>query len=337
MSYHHLFNSITTQNFKTLEELKEAVISTKYDYLQIPSNSLKLEESGKLSYKGGSTEIMMEGVRNLAKGLKIPDPFANRIPFDLLQNNIKRLGEELDKRVTLVLHDGVIINGIVDEYQAIPTLPLLEPFEGSDINRIEFSHLGLSIQTLSHNNEWTSEPKVGDITRLGVNLNLSETGFINPVANSLLYTLVCSNGAILPRVFGQIRIKLNNFNIEPTALTEKFQRQLNQLFSQTGRLKANLEKMPNTLLTFKKLNSLVKKVSRVTDPDTALEVFEIDEDERSEIKLKSKNYEEAYEESEINYYKAYSKITNIANNYKSTTRKRLQITAGKLLTAEELN
>ena len=108
------------------------------------------------------------------------------------------------------------------------------------------------------------------------------------------------------------------------------------LFKELDKLQTNFELLSTRNITFRRFNSLIKSVSKLTDIETSLDLFEIDDERRTEIRLKANDGEERYEETDVDYYQVYSKITNIANNYKSNTRKKLQTLAGKILINEEI-
>jgi hypothetical protein len=63
---------------------------------------------------------------------------------------------------------------------------------------------GMSIEVL--NSRQTIEPKVGDVTHVGLAITNSETGGANPQARGYTLRLVCTNGAMLPKTFGLIRL-----------------------------------------------------------------------------------------------------------------------------------
>jgi len=338
--YQDLFKSVETKSLDSISELKDEISSISYEYEEVPTRSLKLTDKGELSYNSSSLPITLEGItRLITRGFKIPNPFINRIPFDLLQLNIERLGTEIDSSTILVMHDGIIINGIIGEFTPIPTAPLLDSFNEDDyeINKIEFSHLGTTIQSISNKINLNIEPKEGDITRVGHNFITSETGFADPKINSLLYTLVCQNGAILPKNFGQAKIKLNNRDIDSNALTLTFRNKIENSVKKTHELKDRLEAMPNLPITIGKFNSILRNASKVTDSETILSRFELTSEDYTELKVKSKDEEYKYEDTDFSHYKVYSELTNLANDYQSYTRKKLQTLAGKMLNDIRLN
>ena len=88
--YDTFFEHIKPKSVKTLKEL-ESLLESRPDYITEPvdPSSIRLGDDGLITYNGKKAKMSLEGFRNMVVNLhRIPDPFAQRIPLDLLQNNL---------------------------------------------------------------------------------------------------------------------------------------------------------------------------------------------------------------------------------------------------------
>jgi len=149
----------------------------------------------------------------LCKVLKIPDPFAKKIPEDLLLYNIRRLLNErpfdyLDVIIDTKGEHRVLGVTSYEPHRLIDPLLLLDYGTPSS----KEAYLILLSDSLFQfewiEKEWPviDTPNVGDIVNMGVSV---VSGFLRPFADArvFLHQLVCSNGMSLPRNFGTARVR----------------------------------------------------------------------------------------------------------------------------------
>jgi len=337
--YQSYFAPLRPTKFETLEEVETMLDERpEYESVLVSGDSISLLDKGVIKFGDREAQMSLEGFKqSMKKVYKIPDPFAARIPYHLLQENIKEIGKTLDYPLELLLNnDGLIINLFPAGMPRIPIRPLLSALEGQEPQHIQYSETGLTIQTLNPAVTFSTEPKVGDITRLGTNFSASETGFGFPIASTLAYTLICSNGAILPKRFGQIRMRIKSGEADPEAIARNLAYKLRNLIQSTESLGNRFNKMGQINLSFGRTYGILNSCSKVTDREEVLDHFKISGDEFTEIKQSAKNDEIRFDETEYGMYDFYSKVTNMANNHYGSERKRLQTIGGKFLEFEEL-
>ena len=337
--YSDLFKRSEVLQMETLEELQDKLEDSSYDYRTVLPNTIRLKDNGLISSNIGDFPIEFQGADSLiSKVFKMPTEWSKRIPFDLLQSNIERLSNEVSDGVIFALHQGTIINAIKGNYKPIPTNELISCFHNETIKNIEWSHAEVELQTINENKGLRIEPKKGDITHSGINFRSSETGFSDPIANTFLYTLVCGNGMILGRKYGQAKIRIKNReSLNIPSLRDSFQSRINNMLKDSSELSRKFSKMTEVNLTFNRTNSLIKSISKITNSGMAMNVFGIDDEGKTTIKSKAKLKEHKDQETSFNFYDIHYKITEIANGYMSETRRKLQSLGGRMFNYEELN
>lgn len=99
--------------------------------LVLPDGTIKLGEL----YRPATSY----GFINFCKILGIPEPFANKIPIDLLLTNIKRLQEEHSGVSVSVLErsDGTIANVLKGEYKEVDYTSFLSNFDGMTVKYVD--------------------------------------------------------------------------------------------------------------------------------------------------------------------------------------------------------
>ena len=335
--YENLFVELKPQKFETLGALEE-VLRRKPEYRKqsFSGEKIKLNDDGQLSYNGSKSRMSLEGFRRMVtKIYKIPDPFAKRIPLDALQYNITRLGKELQWPLCLIFNeDGLIVNAVEDELKSVKSLPLLSSLEGHNIRSISYSDERLDIQTTNPLWKQDIEPRVGDITGCGVNFVNSETGFATPRAETLLWTLVCSNGAILSKRFGGFKINLRGKDIDPESISRTFQYKLEKMIKQADSIPEKLCSLNGKKMTAKIGYSVLRSAAKLVGNDVIVDKFDMEEEDYSNLRHMAKLEETKDNEVDLDAYELYYGITELANSYYGHTRRRLQKIGGSFLELE---
>jgi len=265
------------------------------------------------------------------------DPFAQKIPLDLLQTNIIRLGKDIRFPIQFVFNqNGLIVNAVKDELKKISSLPLINLFRDHEVRRIAYSDYGVQIQTTNPIFGEQFEPKVGDPTGIGINFNNSETGFWDPKAEALVWQLMCSNGAVLSKRFGQVKIRIKRADINEDSVARTFQYKLDNMLKEVGIIPIRMRQMAESNLTIENAATVLKSAARITSLEEVEEQLGIEREEFKDIKAKARLDEHKDDDSGFNTLKMYSDVTNMANKYMDPTRRRLQVLGGKMFEFEAL-
>jgi len=213
-----MYNSVAFADFytdtvKTKDEAISLLETPKYQHRLSPLVStaeVGFYPNGELRVGSESHRITRVGLEQLCKQLGIPNPFARKIPIDLLSTNICELGIDRDKPIKFVIResDGAVVGVVKHKYVFVPSLDLIQRIDGNILNGnsnrdISISTGGIRI-TYEVPADISVEPEVGDIIRFGKEVINSEIGYRKLQARLLIFRLVCSNGAIAPQCFGQV-------------------------------------------------------------------------------------------------------------------------------------
>jgi len=151
-----------------------------------------------------------------------------------------------------------------------------------------------------------------------------------------LYTLICTNGVVLPKRFGYAKIKPRaEMNLE--SVTATFKNKIDNMLDKKDLIVEWFDKAAELPLPYYKTAGITKSVSRITSQEEMMELFGIDDDTRIDIKKKGKDEEYQAEDSPFKAYETYYNISKFANDFKGLTRRQLQQLAGRMISAELLN
>ncbi len=332
--YTSFFEDIKPKTVKTLDEL-ETLLEERPAYTTeiVNPSSITLGDDGLISYNGKKAKMSLEGFRHMVVKLhEIPDPFAQRIPLPLLQHNMIELGKSISFPIQFVFNqEGLIVNAVKDELKKISSLPLTKLFKEHDAKMIKYSDYGVQIQTINPIFGEEFEPKVGDPTGVGVNFNNSETGFWDPRAETLIWQLACSNGAIMSKRFGQVKVRIKRADINEETIARTFQYKLDKMLTDAEIIPQRMKEMCDSSLTIANAATVFKSASRLTSLDEVEDHFNVDKETIRDIKAMARLDEHKDEDSNFNAHDIYSKVTNLANNYNDPTRRKLQVLGGKIL------
>ena len=321
-----------------------------YSTRDLPLNEIKLNDEGLIQFGGDSKNITQEGFQHFCKLLKIPDPFAEYIPFDLLQRNIERIGNErASENVTLHFKGNMehLVNITNENYVPVPYTEILPALQEKtpEITRAIINDVDCHIDTVNPElEEFLSsiEPEVGDITKIGFNYNLTPLGFHTTQANLFLYRLVCENGMIAPRNWGFARMRTK---LSRPALTSihGFLNQLDGLNSKAQEFEVLLKKMVKNNFNMSTAVKSWQKLSKIVDgADLADNFFGWPGQDREGYVFQEKERKKGIKENPLapvpdpepipyNYYEVYNNITDQAKQYEQKVRRELEMFAGQLV------
>jgi hypothetical protein len=198
--------------------------------------------------------------------------------------------------------------------------------------------------------------KVGDISRICMRVGMSPVGLSLPYAQLMVYRLICTNGAVMSRLFGSARFKragdlaprMLSFMSKLTGLSQKGSG-LASIYNQVGQSEL-LPTNRDILRIWKASNKILR------DPEAADTVLGIDEELRKDLKAavrleRSEDQdslmalgEEDDEDSETtetpikiplwhrSWWETFNLVTFAANKYKGRARYRMQNLGGRILT-----
>lgn len=273
--------------------------------------------------------------------LGIPNPFARKIPEDLLLYNIRRLlTEQPTKEVTLV--NDYSQNMVVGFTKTSPE-KLVHP-------HVVLDHLPIAANYKAHfvlhgdsflridllNDNWPKiELEKGDITATGISI---DANFLSPLTTARLFLmqLICTNGAQAPRSFGQMTCfgggerKLENFFMK-----------LEDQFGQMQILQEAYHHLKNTEMDTDRFRYYWDTVNRILQDDNETDnVFDVDaaqrEDYKERAKIEKKNARDLLRDPEYSltplvFYDTYYNITRYAQNTRVIDRRELTKLAGRML------
>lgn len=330
--------------FSTMDELSE--IYSKYTYEEseeIHPSNIHLNEDGTFNVNGSTLKGTRSSLKGLCKILRIPNPFASRIPIDLLQRNIDRLGEEADFDTKYFTRkDGAIANFVKADFVGVPHPLLFEPLvnkygEAEQLGGI-ISDNWLAISfTKGKGDTFKSFEGVGknDMYDMGVVVINSPTGHITTQSRVLLHRLVCMNQVVGPSNFDIIKCRPKP-NRELERVVDNFIKGIDGLYMDIAQLQDMVKSMDRAI-TAKELKSVFNAVKKITGDMEFVdsEIFNMDPEDRKEILSGLRSFNQGRIEEapapDLNLYDVFNNITEQAKTFDQEVRYKLETYAGKLI------
>jgi len=329
-------------DFEELIELGSSDFT--YDSIPLESGQVQVTDDGTLIVEGEEHNMLKGAFLGLCKQLRIPDPFAKHIPWDLLKYNIDTLSAENKPIQLFIRDDGVIANVASGNFISVPHADLLTALGDGipAITRGKISDIGLQIDVVSPTFDSAKGKfkditvKKGDITKTGLSFHNSTTGYNFTKAMFLLWRLVCTNGMTLPATVGMAKLRAKP-NRELDISISNFVEQTARLAINAEVIGANLKGLDRSLnvAEFSKYWKGLRKVVR--DPEHIDEhIFEVDEDQRKiwmaqERGNKKKPLEIEMEETSVNGWRMINNLTDQAKSFDQLTQRKLEAFGGKIL------
>lgn len=339
----------------SIDDLKKhSSIFSGFEAETVEGDKISITEEGRVKISASETLALTRScLKQLCKGLRIPDPFAQRIPFELLRDNITQLLERQEAmRVYRSGSNGHLVNIRVFRpgRTVVPTVDLVEAiFETLvGVDDVRF-HLRESHVTTSFSLPELPvvEVKVGDITKFGWQIRSSECDFLSLAGSLHAFRLVCSNGMVAPRRFGGCRATSRG---KAEQIIKKFVNGLSrqdrpaQVFIEEYRRVASGTELIPTNPQVIRLWTGIKKI--VGDMAVADSVLSIDEETRKTIRAVARAERLALTRVDLdtkddvgeedfrpvlkrNWWDTINQITESANEFGGETRRRLQVLGGK--------
>ena len=330
----------------TLADLINEINSWDLQVQDINTNHLTINEDFTVS-NGDTRNITKSGLINLCKLLRIPDPFAKRIPVELLRHNLNELLQSHGSTLIRLHWDGNN-NELLNISRPIANVPLdalgdrlehtLQGYHSlkSDIRGIQIIGKSDLMRDI--------EPVVGDITQGGIGVNYSPTGFFNTEANLTLFRLACSNGAVVPFSLAHIKMKLKETsNIESAVrtFTAKFSSLMSTFTEKVVPVYQVATSKQISELQAVTVSNAFTKITR--DEDSAYEVLNTNKEDFTEVKARVRKIKklmsaplsspEEVRDFPISFYELHNNITQKAHPYGYRDRLKLQKLGGEVLFA----
>lgn len=340
---------------KSLNELRDNVeVFSGFDERSVTGSVIQLEEDGQVTVDGETRRCTVSSMKNLCKTLRIPDPFANRIPIDLLRFTVNRLSKDVEEmKVFSSNTNGHWVNLTKEKNWGVETIPLLDHLE-EEVNSFklisgEISEAGVTLDYRSDLiDEVQDHLETGSITQFGRRFTSSESGFGYPQSTFMAWRLVCSNGVIAPKNYGVVKCRQRG-NQEA---------QIASFIRRCQTSEEQIERFANTYATIAKDETSVpdnRQLFRIWggtrkilgDAELADEVIGFDNSTRSKLRNAVKaerclafnlededeNEEEIKNIIDIPWFTLMNRVTSAANDVRGRPRTRLQELGGKILSA----
>ena len=307
-----------------------------YDLIPLQRKDFNIEPSGEFMIQGTQFPISEGGIRNVCSMLRIPDPFAERIPTDLFIANVNRLlKEKPENRVNayFLKEENILIdtNEKVN-LQPISSSRLLTQLDETNEIRVFFENHFAKIETV---------PTTGlQIEVKGEIHSIGNTIFHYPTCKSVpqgyltMMTMICKNGAIAPRNF--LREKLNiKSSSDADLLIRNFMDKIGKVSMGKEMLEERFKVLHDTTFSLKEMKKLFSTTKRAVGIDEVENVLGNDFVNAYE---QTKQVEEDDIDTDANRYKTYYQMTNYASNITKSARvsRKFQSMAGKLLLTDAL-
>lgn len=315
--------------------------------------TIGLTDDGLVAVGSKEMPITKAGFRGLCSALGIPDPFAKRIPFDLLQFNIQRLAKMKKELAVFQSPKNGHISFITKPRTAETVMPVLDLFKGVmegipelEVYRIEVSELGAVAEFPMGDLPAMEHRAVGDVSKFGWQLTASECAAYAAAAKFIALVLSCTNGMVAPRTYSTVKARGKG---EASKRVAGFLRRLNED-------RNRIDKFINVYNYVAETPSLVPDnpggsklwngVKRVTgDADVADAVLNLTEEKRKLLRTLGKVHRAAMNGAMVpdmendytvpviteSWWKTLNRVTEAANQMSGSERRRMQELAGKTI------
>jgi hypothetical protein len=305
-----------------------AFLEKRTNFVKVRTNfgSINIEDK---AVRIGETrqQISETGMENLCSAFRIPWEYAEYIEDHQLKLDFEKLSKRRHSETLDIYMDpetGIIVDANTNtHYQNIPNHILAAKIPS--VKRIKFTNHLLKIESVPDGS--MEVQNVGDIHKIGtVNVHFSTVASMS-YWQYLVYTLRCTNGAILPRSIGREKINLKSKNVPDEIIRRSMEKQV--FLENPGFITEAFHELETTKIEFLELSKLVKRFKKITDVEDI-----IGNDLHNEfVKLKESGVEKEDLEMSKSKYELYYNLTDFASNKCDNARisKRIQAFAGDYL------
>lgn len=319
------------ERLTSVPRIKQA-LATKYNLnnFNVNISELNLDKDFRLVIGNRGFTMTYRAFRGLLGLLNIPPKFAMMIPEDLLETIIRRLRQTKPQDVRLFDKDSVVYSMTSGDYHPPDLCAIMDVI--SNDRAVEMGRVGTDGIRIATLGGVKMDAAVGDTIKVGTYLCASHTGRPFPTANLMTYRLICENGAVTGKSWGEISWPRRN-----GGSLEIFTNGLTELISREAALVPSLESLAGRRLTdfeFVRLWRGAKKVVGIESADRLLDTLV--ENRRALIASVAVKQEQSGEPAMMEDYSAYdafNSISQAANKLPGESAERLMRVAGSLLPA----
>lgn len=307
----------------TVDELSSLVASHKNEDMNILIGDISLKDD-RMLINGKPYAVRHTGMKGLLNHIKMPGSYAASIPGDLFYDSVNRLCKTYgDFEVMVRTQDDEIRAVLSPSYIPLDSLDLVKRLEkakeaGLTPARMQYDGDNVTVQLTS--NTEVKASKVGDISKVGVSLETSDTNLYGLSANAYLYRLICTNGTILPTSLGGgVSFLQKNINQETVwnMFDESYTRIMDKMAQIDSEFLIRLENKKVDASNFIKVKNKLSDVAGGRKVAEVLRKMEEDIIERG---------------SQVSVYDIYNTVTETArDSVNMFTAQLLEKSAGELL------
>lgn len=303
---------------------------------------IDISKDGTLSVGSLACPMTDWAFESLCQLLKIPVPFARSIPPELLLQNLNKLKEENNQRVTLLLSRDTVINVVPNPYHPAGNADMLlrlkkevVPEMALELGDIRISDRGMEVSFLKEG--VAVEPAPGDITRFGLRVSNSETGWRGAKAGFYLFRLVCTNGAIVSNNWGTAEWDYD-YRISRERSLQNFIGQIIKLNVDFAKFEDSYNRLLDRELMAVEFVNVRRRMSRIVGNDNADRITRVSKEERNRLNAEYREGNRMLATGVI-LYDLYNNITDAAKTYPFVQRRALEMLGGSVidLTGVDIN
>ena len=347
-----LFLPETNTKVGSFDEALE-VIETDYSYDSVPASLKEVKVgNGTMAFRGHEYQATMWSLQSVWSLVGLSKPTAYRLDLDDLIKFIETLsaGQHIEVAVLIDKKQSKIVNVVkiphhhVSNRDALKTIGEIDSKYSWSNTDILINERGIQLSLVTES-LGTLEPVKGDITETGFFVVNSETGDLKLRASIFLYRLVCQNGLILKKHWGDVR--WTHDRKTKTAL-RAFKDKIKDFELSLEALNNRYSDLVTNRLTDIDFRKLWRKLSSLIGPQDADTVLEVKEEARKTILKELKQREENNRkdlnaevkvspvELEKTQYHTLQLITEKAQRYPFPIRQQMQRLGGKIIDLENL-
>lgn len=323
---------IVTQTFEDALNL----VSTDFLVIRVGADlkEVNISEDGIILVGSSAYPMTDWAFESICYFLKIPVAFARSIPTELLLQNFNKLREEHNQRVVFLISRNTVINVMSHPYLPAGNTDLLlrlkdevVPEMELELHEIRISDRGMEMSFLKEGLK--VEPAPGDITRFGLRVSNSDTGWRGAKASFYLLRLVCTNGAVVSNNWGTAEWGYN-YRISHERSIQNFIGQIEKMQVDFTKFEAFYNRLADRELAAFEFVNVHRRMSRIVGNEDADKMAGVPKEERNRF---IKEYREGNRmlPTGIILYVIYNNITASARRYAFVMRRALEALGGALI------
>jgi hypothetical protein len=332
---HEKVSSEKEMSAKTLLEshnLLEAEFKTRYlhtslEQIEIRDDGTAMVESQDLPYSPG----FLDALRSL---IKMPEPFALEIDFDLFRYNFDQLKRQHCAGVIVCISRDIAVNVCKGTYFPAHTGDVLkhlpEKFAHMDFHEGLLSDRGAELSW--YHPDFQINPRPGDSILVGFRISNSETGFRGLKASVFTLRCVCRNGTLVVDEANVVRWTYDR-RVTYASNIQKFCTELKDLEADLAVLTTQYSRMVDRPIQDREVVNLWRRIRRAVGPEQADAILGLTADARRKLTIQVRSYAHSQETqpTDLVAYDVHNRITQSAQGYPMLQRRRLEEIGGDML------